>query len=293
MSPARRVPGAAAAPLAALALVVLAGCATVPASGSGDAAAPTDPWEAWNRKVFAFNEVVDENLLVPVARAYRDVVPELVRKGVGNVLGNIYDVWSTANHLLQGKAQVGLEMGMRVLTNTVFGLGGLLDPASEMGLARRSEDFGQTLGVWGVGNGPFIVLPLLGPSTLRDTTGLVVDRQVAPSTLPHGDAASYGVTALEVVHTRATLLQTTKLLDEVSLDKYAFIRDAYLSRRRDLVYDGAPPMEAFDDEDWSDEDAAKPAPAATPASTQKPARPASPASAPEPALPASPASAPR
>lgn len=271
MSLARRLPRLAAALLAASALVVIAGCATAPASvpGAVAAAAPTDPWEAWNRKVFAFNEVVDENVLVPVARAYRDVVPELVRKGVGNVLGNIYDVWSTANHLLQGKAQVGLEMGMRVLTNTVFGLGGLLDPASEMGLTRRSEDFGQTLGRWGVGNGPFIVLPLLGPSTLRDTTGLVVDRQVAPSTLPQGDAASYGVTALEVVHTRATLLETTKLLDEVSLDKYAFIRDAYLSRRRDLVHDGAPPMEAFDDEDWSDEDAAKPALPATPASAPK------------------------
>lgn len=278
MSIARRLPRAAATLLATLVLALAAGCATVPAGGAG-AAAPTDPWEAWNRKVFAFNEVVDENVLVPVARAYRDVVPELVRKGVGNVLGNIYDIWSTANHLLQGKAQVGLEMGMRVLTNTFFGLGGLLDPASEMGLTRRSEDFGQTLGRWGVGNGPFIVLPLLGPSTLRDTTGLIVDRQVAPSTLPSADAAGYAVIAIEVVHTRATLLQTTQLLDEVSLDKYAFIRDAYLSRRRDLVYDGAPPMEAFDDEDWSDEDA--------------PVTPATPATAPKPALPATPASAPR
>ena len=256
---------AATARLAAVATLALLGaCATVPPTGTAaQPAQQIDPWENWNRKVYAFNEAVDDAVLKPVATAYRDVVPQLVRTGIGNVLGNIYDVWSTANHLLQGKAQSGLEMGMRVLTNTFFGLAGLLDPASEMGLTRRPEDFGQTLGRWGLPNGPFLVLPLLGPSSVRDSTGLLVDRQLSPSTLPHTDAGRYGTTALEVVHTRATLLQTTQLLDEVSLDKYAFIRDAYLARRRDALYDGAPPMEAFED-DFDDEAAAPAAPASAP-----------------------------
>lgn len=235
--------------LAASALVLaaaLGGCATVPASGS--APSPADPWENWNRKVFAFNEAVDTAVLKPVAETYRDVVPKLVRTGVNNVLGNIYDVWSTANHFLQGKVQDGLEMGMRVLTNTVFGLGGLLDPATEAGLTRRSEDFGQTLGKWGLPQGPYFVLPLLGPSTVRDSFGTLVDRQASPSQLPSADADRYAVTALELVNTRTNLLSAGTLIDQVALDKYSFIRDGYLSRRRDALYDGAPPMENFDDE---------------------------------------------
>jgi phospholipid-binding lipoprotein MlaA len=139
-------------------------------------------------------------------------------------------------------------MGMRVLANTVFGLGGLLDPATEMGLTRRSEDFGQTLGRWGLGDGPYLVLPLFGPSTLRDTAGLVVDRQASPASLPDSTAAGYGVSALELVNTRTHLLATGQLLDQVALDKYSFVRDAYLARRRDVLYDGAPPMEAFIDD---------------------------------------------
>lgn len=232
------------------------GCATTntttaaaPAAAASTAAAhPTDPWENWNRKVFAFNEAVDTAVLKPVAETYRKVVPSLVRTGVDNVLGNIYDVWSTANHFLQGKLQGGLEMGMRVLTNTFFGLGGLLDPASEMKLTRRSEDFGQTLGKWGLDNGPYVVLPLLGPSTIRDTAGLIVDRSVAPSTLPDATAGQYAVTTLELVNTRSNLLDAGSLVDQVALDKYSFFRDAYLSRRRDALYDGAPPMETFEDE---------------------------------------------
>lgn len=249
-----------AARLCALLVLTLAlgGCATAPAGSPAAAGAgaapmvPADPWENWNRKVFAFNEAVDEAVLKPVATAYRDVVPQLVRQGVSNVLGNIYDVWSAANHLLQGKVHHGLDMGMRVLTNSFVGLAGLLDPATEMGLVRRSEDFGQTLGRWGLPSGPFLVLPLLGPSTLRDTAGLLVDRQTAPSTLPATDAGRYATTALELISTRAGLLQTTQLLDQVSLDKYAFVRDGYLARRRDLVYDGAAPLEVFQD-DFADE----------------------------------------
>jgi phospholipid-binding lipoprotein MlaA len=254
---------------AVLALALLAGgCATAPGGAPGAAAAapathPADPWENWNRKVYAFNDAVDEAVLKPVAEGYRKVLPQMVRTGITNVLGNIGDVWSAANHLLQGKVHAGLDMGMRVLTNTFFGLGGLLDPATEMGLTRRSEDFGQTLGVWGLTPGPYMVLPFLGPSTVRDTGGFVVDRAVAsPSRLAETDAAGYGVTGLELVNTRANLLSTTQLLGEVALDRYSFVRDAYLSRRLDQVYDGAPPLETFEDE--APEDAPAKAPAKAP-----------------------------
>jgi phospholipid-binding lipoprotein MlaA len=254
--------GAAIAALAVL-MGLSSGCATVPAGST----AVNDPFENWNRKVFAFNDKVDTAVLKPVAETYRDVVPQPVRNGINNVLGNIYDVWSTANHFLQGKFQSGLEMGMRVLTNTILGAGGLMDPATEIGLTRRSEDFGQTLGKWGVGQGPFFVLPFLGPSTLRDTAGLLVDRQTGPSTLPKGSADSYAVLATELINTRANLLSAGTLVDQVALDKYAFIRDAYLSRRRDALYDGAPPMDTFED-DGVDEKPAAPTPAApTPATS--------------------------
>lgn len=260
-------------------VALVAGCASVP----GAAPPPKeDPWENFNRKVFSFNESVDEAVLKPVATAYVKVVPELVRKGVSNVLGNIGDVWSAANHLLQGKIHTGLDMGMRVLTNTVFGLGGLLDPATEFGLVRRSEDFGQTLGRWGVGPGPYLVLPLLGPSTARDGTALLLDRQASPSALGTTDAASYSITAIEVINLRANLLGATRLLNDVALDKYSFLRQAYLARRLDVVHDGAPPMEKFDDEPAD--------PMAAPAA--KPAAPASAASAASAAAPASAASSP-
>ena len=227
------------------------GCATAPVPAGAPPSAlgtnPVDPWEAWNRKVFAFNDAVDAAVIKPVAETYRQVLPELVRTGIGNVFGNIGDVWSAANHLLQGKLQFGLEMGMRVVTNTVFGLGGLLDPATDMKLVKRPEDFGQTLGVWGMGTGPYVVLPFLGPSDVRDSAGFVVDRATwSASRLPETDAGSYAVTGLELIHTRAGLLTTTQLVGEVALDRYSFIRDAYLSRRLDQVYDGAPPLEAFD-----------------------------------------------
>lgn len=227
-----------------LACAALGGCATVGAGGPP----PEDPFEGFNRKVYAFNETVDEAVMKPVATAYKKVVPQLVRTGISNVLGNVGDVWSAANHLLQGKIHTGLDMGMRVLTNTFFGLGGLLDPATEMGLTRRSEDFGQTLGRWGLGPGPYLVLPLLGPSTVRDGLSLVVDRQFSASQLPKSESAGYAVTGLQIIDLRASLLDTTRLLDSVALDRYSFVRQAYLSRRLDAVYDGAPPMEKFDDD---------------------------------------------
>jgi phospholipid-binding lipoprotein MlaA len=230
--------------LAAAALALAGGCATVSAPSA--TVNPVDPWENWNRKVYAFNETVDQAVLKPVAQTYQDVVPQLVRTGVSNVFGNIGDVWSTANHFLQGKFGSGLEMGMRVLTNTLFGLGGLLDPATEMRLPRRSEDFGQTLGVWGLPAGPYVVLPLLGPSSVRDTAAAPLDRYAGAPTL-YIDANAVALSTLQLVNVRAELLATTQLLSDISLDKYSFMRDAYLARRRDQVFDGAPPLEKFDD----------------------------------------------
>jgi phospholipid-binding lipoprotein MlaA len=255
-----KTPRAASAALLCAALLA-GGCATVPGGGSP---APEDPWEGFNRKVYAFNDTVDEAVMKPVAKAYKAAVPQLVRTGISNVLGNIGDVWSAANHLLQGKVHTGLDMGMRVLTNTVFGLGGLLDPATEMGLVRRSEDFGQTLGRWGVSPGPYLVLPLLGPSTLRDGSSLIVDRQFSASTLAKSDNAGYAVTSIEVINLRAGLLDATQLLDAVALDRYSFLRQAYLSRRLDQVYDGAPPMAPMENFDDPGDEPAKPAAAAKP-----------------------------
>ena len=234
--------------LAAMVLALLGACASVPPGTTKTAAQTIDPWENWNRKVFAFNDAVDEAVLKPVATAYRNAVPQLLRTGVSNFFGNIGDIWSAANHLLQGKLAGSLEMGMRVLTNTFFGLGGILDPATELKIERRPEDFGQTLAVWGVGNGPYVVLPLLGPSTLRDTTALPLDRYAASTSRYFSDFNTYAVTSLQVISLRSELLSTTTLLDQVALDRYSFVRDAYLSRRLDQIYDGAPPMETFDDE---------------------------------------------
>ena len=234
-------------------LVAASGCATVP---SGAVASKDDPWESFNRNVFVFNDKVDEAVLKPIATVYRDVVPQIVRTGIGNVLSNIGDVWSTANHLLQGKIHSALDSGLRVAVNTLMGLGGLLDPATEMGLTRQREDFGQTLGRWGVGSGPYLVLPFLGPSTLRDAGALVLDSKFSPSSLPPTDKGTYSVLALEVIDLRAGLLDSSRLLNDVALDKYTFLRQAFLARRLDQVHDGSPPLEAFVD------DGAEPAPPA-------------------------------
>ncbi len=241
---------------AAAAVLALSACATVAPAGpagpgltaAAPAATPGDPWEGWNRKVYAFNDVIDRTVMKPVAQAYEQVVPSLVRTGVTNVLGNVRDVWSAANQLLQGKVQYGLEMGLRVVTNSFFGLGGLLDPATEMGLIKRPEDLGQTLGRWGVGSGPYLVLPVIGPSSVRDGAAFVVDRQFSPASLPPTAGGQYSVLVLELVDARTRLLSAGKLLDQVALDRYSFVRDTYLAQRRDAVYDGAPPQEAFDED---------------------------------------------
>jgi phospholipid-binding lipoprotein MlaA len=204
---------------------------------------PRDPLEPWNRGVFAFNEAIDAAVLAPVARGYRAVVPQPVRTMVSNFFGNFGDAWSTVNLFMQAKPAAGVQMGMRVATNSVLGVGGLLDIASEAGLERHNEDFGQTLGRWGLPAGPYLVLPLLGPSAVRETAALPLDRGWSPALAFSHDADIYGITLLSVIDTRAGLLGASRVLDDVALHKYSFLRDAYLARRRNLVYDGNPPDE--------------------------------------------------
>lgn len=226
--------------------------ASAPAAGAPAGPLPSkkDPFEGWNRGVFSFNEAVDTAVLKPVAQVYHDVVPEYVRGLIDNVFGNIADAWSVVNHFLQGKVESGLTMGMRVVTNSVLGFGGLLDIGTEIGLERQSEDFGQTLGRWGIPPGPYLVLPILGPSTVRDTAALAADMQVAPATfIDDTRATQLSVTLLQAVSTRAGLLGASKVLDDVALDKYSFLRDAYLARRRNQVYDGNPPEEPDEEPD--------------------------------------------
>ncbi len=224
-----------------LALVaLLSGCATLETARGGPGQR-LDPWENWNRKVFGFNEALDTNVLKPVATAYANVVPSMVREGVQNFFNNFADAWSAVNNLLQGKVELGLQDLVRVSVNTVFGLGGVLDVASEMGIDHHYEDFGQTLGHWGFGAGAYVVWPLLGPSTVRETIALPLDRSVSPALVIDGGSGQFGISVLQLVNLRASLLGAGKVVDDIALDKYSFIRDAYLQRRRSLVFDGDPP----------------------------------------------------
>lgn len=231
-----------------LLLALLQGCASV--RGAGAAADPRDPWEGANRQVFAFNEKLDQVLMRPVAQAYVDVLPSFVRTGVHNFMGNLGDIWTTVNATLQLKGQVAAESFMRVAVNSTFGLYGVLDIASEAGIQKRKEDLGQTLGHWGVQPGPFVVLPVLGPSTLRDTVALPVDWQATPGRY-FQDGTRTGVTVLNATDARAGLLQATDALKQASLDPYSFVRDGWLQKRENDVYDGNPPS----DFDYSDPDA--------------------------------------
>lgn len=222
-------------------------------------AADSDPLEGWNRVVYRFNDGLDTVLLKPVAEGYRAVVPELARNGVTNFFGNIGDVWSAVNNLLQGKGQAAATSVFRVGANTLFGIGGLFDVASDLGMERQSEDFGQTLGRWGLPAGPYLVLPVLGPSSLRDAAALPLDLSAGVGAYTDDVRTTNSLRALQLVNTRANLLSAGKILDDIALDKYVFIRDAYLSRRRNQVYDGDPPPLPEDKDD------VPPAPPATPA----------------------------
>lgn len=222
--------------LIAAAVLLLDGCATTAAGTRGD------PLEGLNRAVFSFNETLDQELLKPAATSYQAIVPEFVRNSIENFFSNFNDGWSAVNHLLQAKPAAALEMGLKFSVNTVFGFGGLVDVAGE-GIERRTEDFGQTLGRWGIGPGPYLVLPLLGPSTLRDTAALAADWQAIPEAFVEEGLGRWALSTLHVISVRASLLSATRALDEIALDKYSLVRDGYLARRRNLVYDGNPPDE--------------------------------------------------
>jgi phospholipid-binding lipoprotein MlaA len=221
-------------------VTTLTGCAT--------SNHPQDPFEGFNRAMFSFNDTVDQAALKPLATAYENITPSFVRTAVGNFFGNIGDVWTSVNNLLQGKVADGLSDAMRVIVNSTFGLGGLIDIGSDVGMTKHKEDFGQTLGVWGVAPGPYVVLPLLGPTTLRDTVALPVD--------VHGDPWSYKSpvhvrnigAGLRVIDARAAALGATNLIEDAALDRYEFVRDAYLQRRANSVNDGEPPRSRRDDE---------------------------------------------
>ena len=209
-----------------------AGCAT------GPGANPADPLEPFNRGVARFNDNVDEAVLKPVASAYRRTLPSMVRTGVNNFFGNLSDVWNFANSVLQLNLRHSTDNFMRIPVNTVFGLGGLLDVATEAGIDRHPEDFGQTLGRWGVPSGPYVVLPLLGPSTVRDGSALLVDRQGDLLNQVNDIPWRNSMYMLRVVDTRSNFLRASELLGEAALDKYSFMRDAYLQRRRNEIHNG-------------------------------------------------------
>jgi phospholipid-binding lipoprotein MlaA len=220
---------------AGLVIAACHGCATV---ANPD---PRDPLESFNRGVFVFNEGLDEAIFKPVAIVYRDVTPQLVRTGVGNFLGNLDDAWSSANSALQGKLRHALDNFFRFGVNSTMGLFGILDVASEMQIARHSEDFGQTMGFWGVGSGAYLVLPFFGPSTIRDAVALPVDANGDFISRVDDVATHNGLRLLNVIDTRAGLLGLSSSLNEVAFDKYSFTRDAFLQRRLNAIHDGDVP----------------------------------------------------
>lgn len=199
---------------------------------------PRDPLEGYNRAMFKFNDTVDQVALKPVATAYKTVTPSFVQTGVGNFFGNLADVWSAVNNLLQGKGEAGLQDVVRVGMNSTFGIFGLIDIASQAGIPKHSEDFGQTLGWYGVQPGPYVMLPLLGPSTVRDTVALPLDITGDPWRYNDPVNVRNIGTVTRVVDKRAALLDATNLMEAAALDRYEFIRDGFLQARESKVFDG-------------------------------------------------------
>lgn len=213
-------------------LAAVSGCAT---SGTAN---PADPLEGFNRAMFKFNDAVDTVALKPAATVYKNVLPSFVQTGVGNFFGNLADAWTAVNNLLQGKLEAGMTDVMRVAVNSTMGLGGLLDIGSEAGLPKHKEDFGQTLGRWGVKPGPYVVLPMFGPSTLRDTMAFPLDLKGDPWSYAEPTHTFVVGSVVRVVDLRAAALDASGLVEDAALDRYEFIRDAYLQRRESKVHDG-------------------------------------------------------
>ena len=218
------------------ATLFLTGCATTQQQSDVN-----DPLEGYNRVMYSFNDTVDSAILKPVAQGYDTVMPDPISKSISNFFSNLDDITVVINDVLQFKLMQAFDDSSRFAINSTVGVLGLRDVASEFGYKKNNEDFGQTLGVWGLGTGPYLVLPLLGPSDVRDTVGLVGDYYTDPITYVKGPAARNPFVITDVIDTRAGLLSAEKVVDEAAFDEYTFIRDAYLQRRQSLVYDGNPP----------------------------------------------------
>jgi len=224
------------------ATLLFAGCASVDQLNRD----PSDPLEPVNRVIYRFNDSLDKVLIKPLAQGYRAITPKPVDRGVTNFFGNLGDVGSAVNNLLQLKfGRAANDVG-RILVNTTVGVVGVMDVASNLDMPKSGEDFGQTLGVWGIGNGPFLVLPVLGPSSARDTVGLVADWYLDPVNYVEGGEVRWSLTGLRLIDRRADLLGSSRVLEQATWDPYAFVRDAYLQKRRNDVYDGNPPPEVFE-----------------------------------------------
>ena len=224
--------------LAVMLAGLLGGCAT---SGNSK-----DPIEGFNRAMYAFNEGLDTVLIKPVAQGYEAVLPTPVRTGVTNFFGNIADFFIGVNNLLQGKPDQAVSDIGRVLINSTVGILGIFDVATNAGLEKHEEDFGQTFGRWGVGDGAYVVLPVFGPRTVRDTFGLVLDIAADPVANIGDIPTRNSALALRLIDTRADLLPAVKVIEEAALDKYSYVRDGYLQRRRNLIHDGNAPREPLE-----------------------------------------------
>ena len=221
-------------------VVLLSGCATTSTSNVND------PLEGYNRVMYSFNDTLDKVILKPAAIAYDSVTPDPIQKGVSNFFSNLNDITVIINDLLQLKFGQAFDDTGRFLLNSTVGVAGIFDIAGYAGHEKHNEDFGQTLAVWGVDSGPYFVLPLFGPRTIRDTVGLVGDVYTNPINYLEDTGARIALFAHQVVDSRANLLGTKEVLDEATDDEYIFVRDAYLQRRQNLIYDGNPPEEDFD-----------------------------------------------
>ena len=229
-------------PLATL-LILDSGCTTLPETGN----TAYDPIENTNRHIYSFNDTVDKNFIKPVADAYVSVTPQPVRTSVSNFFNNVGYINVILNDVLQGKAEQGISDSGRFVVNSTVGILGLFDPATSLGLPAHEEDFGQTLGVYGSGPGPYLVLPLLGPNTLRDSPGIAVSTVTNLLFYVSNAAVTIPLGVLGAIDARAKASSALSIVDEAALDPYLFIREAYLQRRTFLIYDGNPPPEALDD----------------------------------------------
>lgn len=234
-------------------LIGLAGCATT----SSD---PRDPWEGFNRGTQTFNDGVDDYFLNPIARGYQWVTPSFVDRGVTNFFSNIEDIRVTINDFLQFKLKQGGSDAVRFLINSTIGIGGLFDVATELEFEKHDEDFGQTLGAWGVPFGPYLVLPILGPSSPRDAVGLAGDAAMNPTFYVDYAPVIFGLTGLKLIDFKADKLSANRISEEAAIDRYEFLRNAFIQRREYLVHDGNMPLEEeefLDEEEldeWDDEE---------------------------------------